>query len=117
MKAVAEPECSAEDALYAAIGERVLGARKHLSLTQEDVAREVGLTRTSITNIEHGRQRIQVHTLYALAEALQVRPEDLLPSARSAVRVALDEDMPASLPSTAREWVQRVVQDKGGGRP
>ena len=38
------------------------------------------LTRTSITNIEKGRQPIQLHSLYLVAQSLGVEVKDLLPS-------------------------------------
>ena len=51
--------------------------------TQQALADKVSLTRTSITNIERGRQHIQLHTLYSLAKALEVEVVDLLPARKS----------------------------------
>ena len=64
---------------YREIGRRVKNARKVRSLTQEALASLVSLTRTSITNIEKGRQKILLHTLADLAKALQVDYAVLLP--------------------------------------
>lgn len=41
-----------------AFGARIEYMREALGLTQEEVAKRVGLTRTSIVNIEAGKQRI-----------------------------------------------------------
>jgi transcriptional regulator with XRE-family HTH domain len=65
--------------IFSEIGLRVRGQREKTDLTQEELAERVGLTRTSITHIESGRQRIQIDTLYAIAEALKVEPITLLP--------------------------------------
>jgi transcriptional regulator with XRE-family HTH domain len=39
------------------------------------------LSRTSITNIERGRQPVQLHTLYKIAALFDVEPTALLPGA------------------------------------
>ena len=49
------------------------------NVTQEGLAKLVGLTRTSLTNIEKGRQKILLHTFADLAAALRVAPAELLP--------------------------------------
>ncbi|MGI8913706.1 MAG: helix-turn-helix domain-containing protein [Chloroflexota bacterium] len=97
------------DPLYAALGERVLHARRQALLSQAQLAERVGLTRTSITNVERGHQKIQVHTLYAIASALGVRPETLLPTPTSANVVNVDDHLALPLPSAERDWVTRVV--------
>lgn len=74
-----------EKDLYREIGRRIRAAREERMMTQEALGLAVSLTRTSITNIESGRQRISVHTLWRVAEALQVDPRNLLPEPRVAV--------------------------------
>ena len=70
------------DALYAAVGVRVREARRSQKMSQEDLANRVGLTRTSITNVEAGRQKLPLHTLFAIAEALGMEAKELLPSGK-----------------------------------
>jgi transcriptional regulator with XRE-family HTH domain len=65
--------------LYAHIGQKVREARKGYGLTQVDLADAVGMTRSSIANLEAGRQRIPVHLLVWIGEILGVSPRDLLP--------------------------------------
>lgn len=72
-----------EKRLYMALGERIKRAREgHPAgrMTQADLADAVGLERTSITNIEKGNQKIQLHTLYRLCEVLGLSLADSLPS-------------------------------------
>lgn len=70
--------------LQRAIGRRVAFLRGRLSpkLTQEQLsARTRGqISRSAVANIESGRQRIAVHHLYHLAQALEVEPVELLPA-------------------------------------
>jgi transcriptional regulator with XRE-family HTH domain len=67
------------DGLYSEIGRRIKAEREALGFTQIDLAQEIGLTRTSLTNIEAGRQRLPIHVLYAIASALALPVSDLLP--------------------------------------
>jgi transcriptional regulator with XRE-family HTH domain len=66
-------------ALYEATGELIRKARTARKLTQTDLAASVGLTRTSVVNIEKGRQKLLLHTLFGFAAALGVELVDLLP--------------------------------------
>lgn len=102
------PPAKAPDPLYARLGERVLSARRHRGMSQQQLAERVGLTRTSITNLERGHQKIQVHTLYAVAEALGVDPATLLPQLRGAAG-ALHEHLSEPLHPEELDWVRRVV--------
>lgn len=43
--------------------------RETLGMGQEDLAKKVGLQRTSIANLEAGRQRIPMHTLEKIVAA------------------------------------------------
>ena len=65
--------------LYADIGNRIRERREELGLTQQALASMVELSRTSITNIEQGRQKLLVNTLFDVAGALEISIEDLLP--------------------------------------
>jgi transcriptional regulator with XRE-family HTH domain len=72
------------DGLYGQFGQLLRNARKAAGLTQDEVAERVGLKRTSITNIERGRQHIPLHQLFRLADAVGVAPEELLPGPQEA---------------------------------
>lgn len=56
--------------LYMALGRKVAAARKRLGLTQAELAAQISLTRASVANIETGRQRVMLHDVFALVEAL-----------------------------------------------
>lgn len=65
--------------LYEEIGRAIREARQQAELSQEDLAYRVGLTRTSITNLERGRQQVPLHTLYDIAEAVGGDVKEWLP--------------------------------------
>ena len=80
-----------QQAFYAEVGRRIRQTREERGLTQEVLAELVSLTRTSITNIEKGRQKILAHTLVDLATALRVAPATLLPESNTTADSELDE--------------------------
>ena len=64
--------------VYQAIGARIRMIREALGLEQKGLAERVGLVRTSIVNIESGRQRILLHDVTAIARGLGVTEKHLL---------------------------------------
>ena len=68
------------DEFYTEVGRRVRMARESAGLTQDALADQVQLSRTSVTNIEKGRQKIALHTLFLVASVVGVEPASLLPS-------------------------------------
>jgi len=64
---------------YIRVGERIRAKRKEIGLSQEGLAKAVGLKRPSICNIEKGRQNILLHTFYDIVETLDVDANALLP--------------------------------------
>jgi len=67
--------------LYAEIGRRVRRIRETQTprMSQDDLARILDLKRTSITNIESGRQKMTVDTLYRLCEYFALDISEVLP--------------------------------------
>lgn len=60
------------------LGYRIALARLASGLTQAQIAEKMGYSRTSITNLESGRQDLPVHKIYELAGILKVEPKDLI---------------------------------------
>jgi transcriptional regulator with XRE-family HTH domain len=82
-----------KELLYRELGMRLANERRRRGLSQAQFAAKVSLSRTSITNIECGRQPIQIHQLFQFASILQVEPGSLLPKLPSpAQTVALIPD-------------------------
>jgi transcriptional regulator with XRE-family HTH domain len=84
--------------IYSQIGLNIRNARNIAGLTQEELADAVGLSRTSINNIEKARQKLLVHTLFDIAEACRTTPESLLAK----------EGGRANVPTDLEDWVKRV---------
>ena len=68
------------DGFYELLGEAIRKRRNAIGMTQEALADRTGLVRTSITNIERGRQTVLVHQLVGIAKALGMPPAALIPA-------------------------------------
>src|SRR5437764_15466362 len=75
----------------AEFGRRLRRAREERDLSQATLAGMVGLNRTSITNIEVGRQGVSIEVLLDLAEILGLSATDLLPETPSPVKPPISE--------------------------
>lgn len=93
---------------YAELGSRIRTVREKSGLTQEALSSLVSLTRTSITNIEKGRQKLLVHTLVDIAAALNVAPEALLPQSQFSSTTEIDKLIKEN-PPNEWGWIKAVV--------
>jgi transcriptional regulator with XRE-family HTH domain len=100
------------DALYGRFGGMLRTARKDAGLTQQDLAERVGLTRTSITNVESGLQHINLRQLYLLAAAVGLRPAALLPDHDGATEELISEHALKDLEEDAEglDFTARVLR-------
>ncbi len=80
-------------------GKKVQGRRQELGYSQEELAGAVGLTRTSIVNIEAGRQGLTVENLLKMCAVLKSKVDDILPPV-PAVKL------------TSTKKVKRVIEDR-----
>lgn len=96
------------DQFYAEIGRRISTFRRKSNRTQDDLATAIGLTRTSLTNIERGRQRVLIHTIALIAEELSVDLVELVPSGQKSTR-SLDR-----MPEATKQLLMRVVPEIQG---
>jgi transcriptional regulator with XRE-family HTH domain len=99
----------AADAIYEQVGRLIKTARLDAKMTQEQLGISIGLTRTSVNNIEHGRQPIQIHTLFAIASTVGVEPSTLLPDAHTAPTAGVDDRIPKRLRKEDRDWLAKVL--------
>jgi transcriptional regulator with XRE-family HTH domain len=68
-----------DERLNAEFGRLLRELRRRTAMSQDLLAEAAGVSRTSIVNIEAGRQGISLSTLYRLALALRLTPQALLP--------------------------------------
>lgn len=64
--------------IYKRLGPEIKKRRERLGMTQAELGVIVGMTRSSIANIEAGRQRILLHDVYGFCAAFNVTPQTLM---------------------------------------
>jgi len=65
-------------AFYKRVGELIRAKRQEQGLSQDMLAKAVGLKRPTVSNIEKGRQNILLHTFFDIAETLGTTADALL---------------------------------------
>jgi len=78
-------------------------------MSQETLARAIGLTRTTVVNIESGKQQLLLHTFVEIARALAIEPRELIP-ARPVSNLALPDALAVLVPKdNVRTWVAQTI--------
>jgi len=97
-----------------ALGARIRQAREKAGVKQDQLGRAVDLSRTSITNIEQGRQGVQAYLLARIAHVLGWSVGDLFPSGASARSIPdrVRELAPSKRagPDKVVAWMERVMK-------
>ncbi|MGO9409307.1 MAG: helix-turn-helix domain-containing protein [Spirochaetia bacterium] len=103
--------------VYRAFGRRLRDARRKAGMTQARLAKAVEISRTSITNIEAGRQPVYLHLFMRLAEVLGLAGADLLPTSTETEPSGEMTELLSGLPSDTRDWINRVISSPEEGGP
>ena len=101
-------------AFYRQVGERIRAKRNERGLSQEGLAKAIGLKRPSISNIEKGRQNILLHTFCDIVETLNTNANALLPE-RLIAEPAKMPDLRA-YSKEVREFVEAGIKTAKKGR-
>ena len=72
-----------DENLIAAFGAVLAGLRGTRGLTQEALAHEAGVDRTFVGLLETGKRQPTLSVIFALAGALEVKPEKLIAETRA----------------------------------
>lgn len=100
-------------AFYGEVGRRIRLERERRVWTQDMLSAKVSLTRSSISNIEAGRQKFLLHDLAEIAFAFGVPLSQLLPSTLHAVSAK-------SLKGVSREerdWIESPISSVPESEP
>jgi transcriptional regulator with XRE-family HTH domain len=105
---------SKTDEFYIAAGKRIRTVREARGLSQATLAQRIGFTRSSVANLEAGRQRITLHLFVLIARALGTEPDILLPDTSmlkfsdAFERGSLEKHL-AGAPETTHDFVLSTV--------
>lgn len=106
-------------ALYQYIGTAIRRNREARGMTQAQLAEAVGMLRTSVVNLEAGRQRAPLHTLYPVCAVLGIEATALLPSVHTVLaesQLVLPIDgIDTVVPARTAAYVNELLGDKQEG--
>jgi len=94
-------DAEAHASIYLHVGREIANHRANAGLSQAELAAAIGLTRTSISNIEKGRQKMLVHTLIDIADRLRISTAALLPKSGSLLLEHSFSGSPVTVPERA----------------
>jgi len=90
------------------LGAAIARIRSEHRITQAILAQGVSLSRTSVTNIERGTQKLSVYKFLEICGVLRVRPERLLSDA-SPFDVGEFEALLSKLPADQQRFVRAAM--------
>ena len=98
------------ESLYTTFGQLVQTHRQRLrGMTQAELGHRIGLSRTSVTNIESGRHHVSLRQFLLIAKALEISPEALLPSFAGNAGVSRMADiLPPELEKELVDWADSL---------
>ena len=70
------------DKVNSLFGARLSSLRRSRGITQSELAEKLGVSRTTIANLERGVQNVQLHQVFTFARALDAEPAQLIPTWR-----------------------------------
>lgn len=84
---------------YQALGSKIQAAREGRRMTQHQLGQSLTpkATRASVANIEHGKQRVLLHTFVQLTDILKVDMRALLPASEPAASGPTSKDVEREL--------------------
>jgi transcriptional regulator with XRE-family HTH domain len=111
-----------EKKLSAAIGSRIKQLRRMQTpeMNQARLGKILGLTRTSVTNIESGKQKLTVDTLFKLCEAFSVEVSELVPKVSEVLspqRQVVVGGQSFDVPAKAAGLISSLLPAQGGALP
>ncbi len=94
-----------QKSLYEFVGKALQRKRASMGITQLTLSKQVGLSRTSIANIEAGNQNTPLHVIYELCSILRMQPYEVFPSLEA-----------LSSPKEVAEDIANQMADDGKGK-
>lgn len=102
-------EVSAMDRVDVKIGQTIRGFREGLGMTQQELARRLGVSRPTISQIESGERRVVAAELERISEVFQV-PAGRLLGSESEPEVVLCSDTPKGSPGPSLRTGRRGMR-------
>ena len=100
------------DKFYMELGEKIKTYRIKQGYSQDELAKFLDLTRTSVVNIEKGRQRPPLHTVYDTAAFFNIGITDLLPSKDAKQQIDLRKSVKESIHTIEKKFKDIPIDEE-----
>lgn len=104
--------------LFRILGERIKKRRLESGLNQEEVAKEIGLGRASISNIEVGRHQAPLSVLYEISKLFKADIQSLLPTYQEVIQRINEDNKKVNdlltnmaIPEEIRVNIQKIIDE------
>ncbi len=101
-----------QEKFYRALGDNIKTLRQKSSYSQEELAKFLELTRTSIVNIEKGRQRPTIHTLSEIASFFNVQVSELFPSVDEKEQIDLMKSVKENISTVEKKFKDVPIDEE-----
>jgi transcriptional regulator with XRE-family HTH domain len=91
-------------------GQRLASARRSRRVSQSELGNRIGRSRVTIANMESGKQNVQLHQVFILAEALNVPATELIPDS-----VMVKQDLQTAITDAFIQLSKSTLQSRMGG--
>lgn len=98
---------------YLRLGDSIRRRREELRLTQAELGESLGLSRTSVTNIERGRQRLLIDQFQRVCKALDVPADTLLAALEAPPRPVVRDSGELKRMPTVTAYLKRTLVRAG----
>jgi transcriptional regulator with XRE-family HTH domain len=98
---------------YLKLGDSIRSRREELRLTQAELGESLGLSRTSVTNIERGRQRLLIDQFQRVCKALDVPADALLANIDATSRPVVSQPSELKRMPTVTAYLKRTLVRAG----
>lgn len=93
------------------MGARIRQIRKLRGLNQDELAAGIHLPRTSLVNMEKGRQGVTAATIYHLCQFLKISPADIFPDTPNSINILIEATI-ADLKKERDDWKNQYFELK-----
>lgn len=101
------------------LGEKIKRLRKEKDLSQEELSKHIGISRTSLSELERGNRSLEAFELAKIAEVFQISTDDLLKEKRKIKGSRWDGKINKDISFNPKKLHQLIlyILSKCGGKP